>query len=109
MTGLQIIDKGVISVDTIPEYMEYLAVLREETNVSDGWVQLVDKPKVAAWTVQSKVGDTLIRMTVKIDMPARLTFESMYYFEEDCLKWRFSFKAIRLVTKFSEEDMIVQF
>ena len=48
-------------------------------------------------------------MTVKFDISARLNFESMYYCEEECLKWRFSFKAIRIVTKFSEEDKIVQF
>ena len=89
--------------------MEKLAVLREEAKVSDGWVQLVDKPKVAAWTVQSEAGDTLIRMTVKFDLPARLTFESMYYCEEECLKWRFSFKSIKIVKQFSEEDRIIQF
>ena len=37
-TGLQIIDKGVLTVDSIPEYMERLSILRDEANASDGWV-----------------------------------------------------------------------
>ena len=65
--------------------MERLSILRDEANASDGWVQLVDKPKLAAWTMQSEAGDTLIRATVKVDMPARLFFEAMYSSEQECL------------------------
>ena len=35
--GLKIIDKGIISVDSIPEFMEKLAKLKEDAAAADGW------------------------------------------------------------------------
>ena len=40
--GLKIIDKGIITVDTIPEFMERLAVLKQDADAADGWNQLLD-------------------------------------------------------------------
>lgn len=84
-TGLQMIDKGVMTPDSIPEFMEKLTTLRNEAKASDGWVQLVDKPKLAAWTMQSEQGDTLMRSTIKVDLAPRLMFECMYSTEQESL------------------------
>ena len=87
------IDKGVMTPDSIPEFMEKLTTLKNEASASDGWVQLVDKPRLAAWTKQSEEGDTLIRQTIKMDLPPRLLFECMYSTEQECLQWK-PFKAV---------------
>ena len=42
--GVQYIDKGIITPDTIPEFMERIAALKQEADASDGWIKLLDKP-----------------------------------------------------------------
>ena len=76
--GHQMIDKGVLTVDTIPEYMERLQSLREDAATAEGWVQIIDTPEAGGWTMQTETGYTLLRLTVHVDLPARTAFHMMW-------------------------------
>lgn len=51
---LKIIDKGIVEVDSIPEFMEKLSKLKEDAATADGWDQLLDDPVAAGWTMQNE-------------------------------------------------------
>ena len=58
--------------------MEKLAKLKEDAAAADGWDQLLDDPVAAGWTMQNEQGETLIRTTIKVDMPPAVLFQMLY-------------------------------
>ena len=105
-SGLQIVDKGVIEVDNIEEYMERLTKLREEAKDADGWDQLLDDPIAAGWTMQNPQGDTLLRMTLHIDMKPHEMFEAFFNTTQDCLNWKPMKRSEELETFGDSEKLI---
>ena len=49
--------------------MDKLESLKKDAEAADGWIQLLDEPKVAGWTMQNEAGDTLLRLTLEVDLP----------------------------------------
>ena len=106
-SGLTIVDKGVIEVENVEEYMERLTKLREEAKDADGWDQLLDDPMAAGWTMQNEQGDTLLRMTIKVDLKSHEMFEAFFNTTQDCLNWK-PMKRLEEVEIFNENEKLIR-
>ena len=102
------VDKGAITVDSIPEVMERLNLLHQDATAADGWTQLLDDPAAAGWTMQNEAGDTLLRTTLHLDLSPQQCFEMIWCTTDDCLNWK-PWKTVETLEQISQDEKIIRF
>ena len=58
--------------------------------------------------MQNEAGDTLLRLTLHVDLPPRLMYQAFYNTSSDSLNWK-PFKAVETLEEYTETEKLVRF
>ena len=90
-------------------FMDKMDTLNQDANTEEGWVELMDEENMVCLVRKTESGDSLIRSTIKKDIPAEHALECFLNTDQESLTWREDYKEVEVLEQISPDNKLVKF